>query len=99
MWSELLAAGAILIGTAFVFIAAIGIWRLPDFYMRVHAPTKAATLGLFFLLLATAITLSDPTATTKAVLAVLFVGATAPAGAHLLTRAALRTERPERESE
>lgn len=35
---------------AFLFLAsAIGVLRLPDFHSRMHAPTKAATLGLAFL--------------------------------------------------
>lgn len=97
MWSEIIASLAIIVGTAFVFIASVGVWRLPDFYMRVHAPTKAATLGLICLLLGTAITLAEPPATMKAILVMLFIGATAPVGAHLLMRSALRTQTPERE--
>ena len=32
---------------AFLFLAgAIGFLRLPDFYTRIHAPTKAASLGI-----------------------------------------------------
>jgi multicomponent K+:H+ antiporter subunit G len=48
-WIEGIAATATLIG-AFLFLAsAIGLLRLPDFYCRIHAPTKAATLGVAFL--------------------------------------------------
>jgi len=32
---------------AFLFLAgAVGFLRLPDFYTRIHAPTKAASLGI-----------------------------------------------------
>ena len=49
---EIAAALAALVG-AFLFLASsIGLLRLPDFYCRVHAPTKAATLGVAFLCLA-----------------------------------------------
>jgi multicomponent Na+:H+ antiporter subunit G len=74
----------------FIFVASLGVLRLPDFYSRVHAPTKAATLGLFFLLGAVSIDLAESVVVTKALLALLFIAATAPVGAHILARAAYR---------
>ena len=38
-----------LAGSLFFLISAIGLVRLPDFFCRIHAPTKAATLGVFLL--------------------------------------------------
>lgn len=38
-----------LAGALFFLISAIGLLRLPDFFCRVHAPTKAATLGVILL--------------------------------------------------
>jgi multicomponent K+:H+ antiporter subunit G len=38
-----------LAGAAFFLISAIGLSRLPDFFCRIHAPTKAATLGAMLL--------------------------------------------------
>jgi multicomponent Na+:H+ antiporter subunit G len=82
---------AIVFGVFFMFVASMGVFRLKDFYMRVHAPTKAATLGLVFLLVAVAIgNAGEFAVVTKALLAVLFIAATAPVGAHLLSRAAYR---------
>jgi multicomponent Na+:H+ antiporter subunit G len=81
---------AILFGTFFMFVAAVGVLRLKDFYMRVHAPTKAATLGLIFFFVAIAIDVHETAVVTKAILAFLFISATAPVGAHLLARAAYR---------
>ena len=43
--AELLA----LAGSLFFLVSAIGLWRLPDFFCRIHAPTKAATLGVMLL--------------------------------------------------
>jgi multicomponent Na+:H+ antiporter subunit G len=80
----------VLIGVFFIFVASLGVLRLPDFYSRVHAPTKAATLGLFFLLFALSLAHPQPMVITKAFLALLFIGATAPVGAHILARAAYR---------
>lgn len=48
-WLDLLASLASLAGAAFFLASAIGLWRLPDFYTRLHAPTKAATLGVALL--------------------------------------------------
>ena len=91
MWTELLVDLALGIGVFFMFIASLGVLRLPNFYARLHAPTKAATLGLLSLLTALAIDVPETTTITKAVLAMLFIGATAPLGAHLLGRAAYRS--------
>jgi multicomponent Na+:H+ antiporter subunit G len=81
---------AVVIGVFFMFVASLGVLRLGDFYARIHAPTKAATLGLAFLLVALAIEVRDKVAVSKAVLAMLFIGMTAPVGAHILARAAYR---------
>ena len=82
---------AIAIGVFFMFVSAVGLIRMPDFYSRLHAPTKAATLGLFFLLLAVVIGVPEPVVVTKALLALVFIAATAPVGAHIMSRAAYRT--------
>lgn len=94
MWTDLLVVIAILVGTFFMFVASLGVFRLSDFYLRVHAPTKAATLGLIFLLTAVALNVREKTVVTKAALALVFIGVTAPVGAHILTRAAYRNGIP-----
>ncbi|MDC0746570.1 monovalent cation/H(+) antiporter subunit G [Polyangium mundeleinium] len=86
----LIEAVAVVLGVCFMFLASLGVLRLGDFYARIHAPTKAATLGLVFLLAALAFEVQDKAAVTKAVLAMLFVGMTAPVGAHILARSAYR---------
>ena len=45
----------ILLGAAFALIAGIGLFRLPDVYLRMHAATKAGTLGAGLVLLALAL--------------------------------------------
>lgn len=81
---------AVVIGVFFMFVASLGVLKLDDFFARIHAPTKAATLGLAFLLTGLAIEVRDNVTITKAVLAMLFMGMTAPIGAHILARAAYR---------
>lgn len=82
---------AVALGTLFMLVASLGVLRLPDFYARIHAPTKAATLGLALLLAGFALHLPEASSVTKALLALLFIAATAPVGAHLLARAAHRS--------
>ncbi len=94
MLTDWIVGGAVVVGVFFMFVAALGVLRLEDFYSRVHAPTKAATLGLIFLLLAVTVYLAEAVVLTKAILAVLFIAATAPVGAHILARAAYRTGVP-----
>lgn len=92
--TEIVASALLLIGLAFTLIGSIGLVRLPDFYTRMHAPTKATTLGVSALLAAAALALPGsvlPTAL-KAGLAIVFFFLTAPIGAHMLARAALRGE-------
>jgi len=93
----LIEVAAIILGVFFMFVSSLGVLRMPDFYSRLHSPTKAATLGLFFLFVAVAIGVPETVVVTKALLALLFIAATAPVGAHIMSRAAYRTGvRPDR---
>jgi multicomponent Na+:H+ antiporter subunit G len=82
-------AGAfIIIGATFSLIAAVGILRLPDLYTRMHAASKAGTVGSGLLLLAIALVAFDVAVILRALAGVLFLLLTAPVAAHLLARAA-----------
>jgi len=63
----LLAAGAF-----FAFIAALGVNRLPDFYMRLHAATKAGAFGASLLLVAAALHFGSLRACLSALLIIVF---------------------------
>ncbi|MFB6356414.1 MAG: cation:proton antiporter [bacterium] len=39
------------VGVFFMFVAALGIYRMPDVYNQLHTSTKAATLALVNLLI------------------------------------------------
>lgn len=81
----------ILIGAAFTLVGSLGLLRLRDFYSRLHAPTKASTLGVGSLLIASAIFFSvqDEGLSLHEILVTLFLFITAPVGAHLMAKAAL----------
>ena len=93
---ELLLSLRILAGAIFTFIGALGLARLPDFYTRLHAPTKATTLGVGSLLIASAIYFSTqgPGVSLHEILVTLFLFITAPVSAHLLAKAALHLRVP-----
>ncbi|WP_068317206.1 monovalent cation/H(+) antiporter subunit G [Polycladidibacter hongkongensis] len=87
---DLLVATLLLIGAVFSFTAALGLLRLPDVYSRMHAASKAGTLGSGVLLLALGLYAQDWGVLTRALAGVSFFLLTAPISAHLIARAALK---------
>ncbi|MGD8241225.1 MAG: monovalent cation/H(+) antiporter subunit G [Desulfobacterales bacterium] len=85
-----LTAGLLLAGGLFGFVAAVGMLRLPDMIMRMHASTKAGTLGAGLILAAVAIHFMEVGITLRAAAAILFLLLTAPVAAHVIGRAAYR---------
>ena len=85
--AQIIASVALLAGAFFTFVAAIGVLRLPDILMRMHASTKAGTLGTGFILVAVAVITPDFGVITRAVATILFLIVTAPVAAHLIGRA------------
>lgn len=75
-------------GTFFALVAAIGVLRFPDLYMRLSATSKAATLGTSFILGATALYFFNISITAKILAIVAFLLLTAPVAAHMIGRAA-----------
>ena len=88
---EYLLSFLILTGALFTFVGSLGLARLRDFYTRLHGPTKASTLGVGCLLIASALFFSTrgEGMSLHEVLVTLFLFITAPISAHLLAKAAL----------
>ncbi len=87
---ELLVSLLLIVGAFFTLVGAIGLVRLPDFFMRLHSPTKASTLGVGGVLLASIVYSLSELALPHELLITLFVFVTAPVSAHLLSQAAIR---------
>ncbi|WP_137132065.1 monovalent cation/H(+) antiporter subunit G [Rhizobium sp. FY34] len=83
-------ATAILIvsGAVSALIAAIGVLRLPDMFTRMHAASKAGTVGSGLLLLAAGLNAGDLSIFARSLAGFLFFILTAPVSAHLLAKAA-----------
>jgi multicomponent Na+:H+ antiporter subunit G len=81
-------------GAVLALIAAIGMFRMPDVYARLHVATKPATLSLVATLAAAAIRAPSWGAAALLVLALVLQLWTIPAASHLLGRATRRSGLP-----
>lgn len=90
MSEEIVIAFFVLVGAGFALVGSIGLWRMPDFFTRLHGPTKATTLGVGGILLASAMHFSDAgLVSVHEIMVSVFLFITAPVSAHLLCQAAL----------
>ena len=89
--TEILLSTLVLIGAAFALIGSLSLVRFKDFYTRLHGPTKASTLGVGCLLVASSIyfSVTGEALSLHEILVSLFLFITAPISAHLLAKAAL----------
>lgn len=83
---------AILLAAGLVFhaIAALGVVRMPDFYTRLHAVSKAETLGTLLTLSALAVSIGPGLTAVKIAFVALFMLLANPTSTHALARAAYR---------
>lgn len=86
--AEILAALLILSGASVALIAAIGVARLPDAFLRMHAATKAGVVGSSLILLGAAFAFGGADAWLRVIAIVLFLLVTVPISSHALGRAA-----------
>lgn len=95
VWDALI-AGFLVLGGFFGLVGSYGLVKLPDPMTRLHAPTKATTLGVGGVLLASmlffAIKLGHISA--HELLITLFLFLTAPVSAHFLAKANLHRDHP-----
>jgi multicomponent K+:H+ antiporter subunit G len=87
---EILVAVLLLVGSFFILVGSIGLLRLPDFFMRLHGPTKATTLGVGGMLFAAIVYSIDGGLSVRELLIALFLFITAPVSAFLLGQVGLR---------
>lgn len=81
----------LLAGGFFTLVGAIGLVRLPDFYTRLHGPTKATTVGVGAIVLSSVIYFSSKGegVDISEVLITVFLFLTAPVSANILAKAAM----------
>ncbi|MFC7142334.1 monovalent cation/H(+) antiporter subunit G [Halosimplex aquaticum] len=76
------------VGSFFLLVGTVGLLRLPNVYNRMHATSKAATLGTSSILLATAVYYGPAGDALTSLVGIVFLFFTAPTGAHVISRAA-----------
>lgn len=86
--SQVLTSILLLLGGGFCLLGAVGMVRMPDIFTRLQAATKTGTLGVGFIMLATAIHFQDLGVSVRSLLVILFLFLTAPIAAHVIARAA-----------
>jgi multicomponent Na+:H+ antiporter subunit G len=92
--TDLLVIPLLIVGTLFVLLAGVGVFRMPDLFSRMQASTKAGTLGVGCLLVAVGLHFGDLGVATRALLVVAFLFLTAPVAAHMIAQAAYFTDVP-----
>ena len=85
---EVVVSVLLLVGAGFTLVGSLGLVRLPDFYARLHGPTKATTLGAGGTLLASVIHFSSAGSgwSLHELLVIAFLFLTAPVSAHLMAK-------------
>lgn len=78
----------LLLGALFMFLASIGLVRMPDVLMRMHSATKSNTLGVGLIMLGVALRFDDFAIAVRSLAIVIFLFSTAPVAAHMIGRAA-----------
>lgn len=88
---EILLSILLLTGGFFTLAGAIGLARLPDFYTRLHGPTKATTLGVGAIMISSLIyfSVTEGSINMTEILIMVFLALTAPVSANMMAKAAM----------
>jgi multicomponent Na+:H+ antiporter subunit G len=80
----------LIVGSAFILLAAIGVVRFEDIYARMHAAAKAPALGVICIGVGASMIIESLNALIVAVLVVVLQLISGPVGAHILARSVYR---------
>ncbi|GAA0191421.1 hypothetical protein GCM10009122_53890 [Fulvivirga kasyanovii] len=84
-WTIIILLG---LGALFILLASVGLLRLPDIYMRMHATTKVPTLGIMLMLASLCIYFTSALTILKSILIITFIFLTIPVATHMIGRSA-----------
>lgn len=92
---EIIGGILVLVGSIFLFLGGLGIFRMPDVYNRLQAGTKATTLGGMSLILGVGFLMLDTDWMwmVKAAIIVIFIAFSNPISSHALARAMYRRKK------
>jgi multicomponent Na+:H+ antiporter subunit G len=86
--TEIVTWVALVLGSGFAIVGAIGLLRLPDFYTRIHAAGVTDTMGAALVLIGCAVQSGLNLVTVKLAMIWVFIYLTGPAATHALGKAA-----------
>lgn len=86
--TDILCTVLLLTGAFFVVVGGVGIFRLPDFYTRLHGGGITDTLGTGLILLGLTFQSGLSLDTVKLIMIALFLFVTGPTSCHALAQAA-----------
>lgn len=86
---EIIAALLLLSGGGFMFISAVGVIRLPDFFTRLHASSIGETFGLVLAGLGMVIYHGFDLTSAKILVIIISLFLVNPIGTHLIGKAAI----------
>ena len=85
--TEWIVFALLILGALFTLISVIGLLRLPDLFMRMHATTKTTSIGIILLIAAVIIAQPDIATIIKGILIIIFTFLTVPLGSHMISKA------------
>ncbi|MCD1625579.1 MAG: Na+/H+ antiporter subunit G [Paracoccaceae bacterium] len=93
LWQEVTVAAFLVVAGIFGFVGSFGLIKLPDPMTRLHAPTKATTLGVGGVLIASMLyfLFAQGQFSFHELMITLFLFLTAPITAHFIAKANLHT--------
>lgn len=94
MLTDSIIAASLILGVLFTFFSALGVLRMPDTYIRMHASTKAGTIGLGLIMVGVALHFQESSVSSRALGIIIFILMTAPIAAHLLGKSLLHNQYP-----
>ena len=88
MIKEIVVMALLFLGAGLMFLAGIGILRMPDLFLRMSSTAKAGTLGAGMILIGAAVYFNEFGIFTRVFAIISFLLLTAPIAAHMIGRAA-----------
>ena len=86
--NEIVISVLLVFGAALIFIAAVGLLRMPDLFTRMSCNAKAATFGISILLLALAMYFGELDVVSRALATIGFIVLTTPVASHRIGQVA-----------